>query len=90
MDDDDDALLVEASDAIERQVGGGSVATDRYPGRFVFRLDPVTQRPVRGARTRVQCPCATRETIPSSSVSHGRLGPRFPSCHPVPVGPRTH
>ena len=43
-DDDDDALLVEAADAIERQVGGGSVSTERSPGRFVFRLDPVVDR----------------------------------------------
>ena len=44
MDDDDDALLVEAADAIERQVGGGSVSTDRSPGRFVFRLEAVVDR----------------------------------------------
>ena len=43
-DDDDDTMLVEAADAIERQVGGGSVSTDRSPGRFVFRLDPVMDR----------------------------------------------
>ena len=44
MDDDDGALLVEAADAIERQVGGGSVSTDRSLGRFLFRLDPVVDR----------------------------------------------